>query len=172
LNREEKKVKSIVLKVVLQQHVHRELQGSIHTPTESPQHFEQHVMFHMCESHCRTSSKLVPFSVIGARIVLKVVRQTGCAKVQYSGGNTDGPNQSSDLVGDTFASSVRMTHCNACSEPNPTSIHLLVFARAVMMATMSLFGGWLECYNVAYLCALCTCNGTLRWLRGSREWHG
>jgi hypothetical protein len=79
--------------------------------------------------------------------------KTGCTKVQYSVGNTGGPNRSSDSVGDMFASSVGMTHCNVCSEPEPTSIHLLVFARAVMMATVSLFGGWLKHYNVAYLCA-------------------
>jgi hypothetical protein len=53
-----------------------------------------------------------------------------------------------------FASSVGMiqTHCNICSEPEPTGIHSLVFARAVVMATVSPFAGWLICYNVAYLC--------------------
>jgi hypothetical protein len=29
---------------------------------------------------------------------------------------------------------------------------LLVFTRTVVMATVSLFGRWLEPYNVAYLC--------------------
>jgi hypothetical protein len=28
----------------------------------------------------------------------------------------------------------------------------LVFARTAVMATVSLFGGWLEPYNIAYLC--------------------
>jgi hypothetical protein len=58
----------------------------------------------------------------------------------------------SDSVGDMFASPVGMTHCNVCSKPEPTGIRSLVFARAVMTATVSLFSGWLKHYNVAYLC--------------------
>src|ERR1700694_5489155 len=49
--------------------------------------------------------------------------------------------------------SVGMVHCSVRPESDHTSTCSLVFARTVVTATVSLFGGPLKPYDVAYLCA-------------------
>src|ERR1700694_1794737 len=48
--------------------------------------------------------------------------------------------------------SVGTVHCSVRPEPDHTSTCSLVFARTVVTATVSLFGGPLKPYDVAYLC--------------------
>src|ERR1700694_5618303 len=49
--------------------------------------------------------------------------------------------------------SVGTVHCSVRPEPDHTSTCSLVFARTVVTDTVSLFGGPLKPYDVAYLCA-------------------